>query len=137
MAARSARLPIVSNSPGIVEGEWDDQPHNQRRTWRAFFKRWRRSKELFRLEVVRTEAMSANDFFLIGRATAGRIQEGDAVVVDIGDRSVSTRVVSVDHTVQGDSSDSGGEFHMLMTLKLEGIGPGAGIEPGMVVRQPG
>ena len=127
----------MSNSPGIVEGEWDDQPHNQPKTWRAFFKRWRRSKELFRLEVVRTEAMSADDFFVIGRATAGRIQEGDAVLVDVGDQSVASRVISIDHTVQGDSSDGGDEFHMLMALKLDGIGPDSGIQPGTVIRQSG
>ncbi len=121
----------MSNSPGIVEGEWDDQPRN----WRTFFKRWRRSKELFQFEVVRTEAMSADDFFVIGRATAGRIQEGDAVVVDVGDQAVATRVISIDHTVQGDSGDGGEEFHMLMALKLDGIGPHSGIQPGTVIRQ--
>lgn len=113
-----------------MEGEWDDQPRN----WRTFFKRWRRSKELFQLEVVRTEAMSAGDFFVIGRATAGRVQEGDALVLDLGDQSISTRVISIDHTVQGDSGD---EFHMLMALKLDGIGPDSGIEPGTTIRQPG
>lgn len=118
----------MGNSPGIVEGEWDDQPHN----WRTFFKRWRRSKELFRLEVVRTEAMSADDFFVIGRATSGRVQEGDAVVVDVGDQPISSRVISIDHTVQDE-----GEFHMLMALKLDGIGPESGIEPGTIIRQPG
>lgn len=118
----------MSNSPGIVEGEWDDQPRN----WRTFFKRWRRSKELFQLEVVRTEAMSADDFFVIGRATSGRVQEGDAVVVEVGDQSISTRVISIDHTVQNDD-----EFHMLMALKLDGIGPDTGIEPGTIIRQPG
>ncbi|MDE0615224.1 MAG: hypothetical protein OXI32_12500 [bacterium] len=123
----------MSNSPGIVEGEWDDQPRN----WRTFFKRWRRSKELFRLEVVRTEAMSAGDFFVIGRATAGRVQEGDAVLVDVGDQAVATRVVSIDHTVQGDSGDGGDEFHMLMSLKLDGIGPDSGIQPGTIIRQRG
>ncbi len=123
----------MSNSPGIVEGEWDDQPRN----WRTFFKRWRRSKELFRLEVVRTEAMSADDFFVIGRATAGRVQVGDALVVDVGDQSISTSVVSIDHTVQGESGDGGDEFHMLMALKLDSIGPDAGIEPGTIIRQPG
>lgn len=123
----------MSNSPGIVEGEWDDQPRN----WRTFFKRWRRSKELFQLEVVRTEAMSADEFFVIGRATAGRVQVGDALVVDVGDQSVSTSVVSIDHTVQGDSGDGGDEFHMLMALKLDGIGPDTGIEPGTIIRQPG
>ncbi|WP_420432940.1 hypothetical protein [Candidatus Poriferisocius sp.] len=117
----------MSNSPGIVEGEWDDQPRN----WRTFFKRWRRSKELFRFEVVRTEAMSADDFFVIGRAASGRIKVGDAVAVDIGDQMISTRVTSIDHTVQNDE-----EFHMLMALKLEGIGPDSGIEPGAIVRQP-
>ncbi len=123
----------MSNSPGIVEGEWDDQPRN----WRTFFKRWRRSKELFQLEVVRTEAMTAGEFFVIGRATAGRVQVGDAVVVDVGDQAVATTVVSIDHTVQGDSGDGGDEFHMLMALKLDGIGPDSGIEPGTVIRQPG
>ena len=123
----------MSNSPGIVEGEWDDQPRN----WRTFFKRWRRSKELFCLEVVRTEAMSADDFFVIGRATAGRVQVGDALVVDVRDQSVSTSVVSIDHTVQGESGDGGDEFHMLMTLKLDGIGPDSGIEPGTIIRQAG
>ena len=123
----------MSSSPGIVEGEWDDQPRN----WRTFFKRWRRSKELFQLEVVRTEAMSADEFFVIGRATAGRVQVGDALVVDVGDQSVSTSVVSIDHTVQGDSGDGGDEFHMLMALKLDGIGPDTGIEPGTIIRQPG
>ncbi|WP_419925710.1 hypothetical protein [Candidatus Poriferisocius sp.] len=122
----------MSNSPGIVEGEWDDQPHNQRKTWRAYFKRWRRSKELFRFEAVRTEAMSADDFFVIGRATEGRVQEGDAVIVDVGEQSISTRVTSIDHAVQNDE-----EFHMLMALKLEGIGPDSGIVPGTVIRQPG
>lgn len=123
----------MSNSPGIVEGEWDDQPRN----WRTFFKRWRRSKELFQLEVVRTEAMTAGEFFVIGRATAGRVQVGDAVVVDVGDQAVATTVVSIDHTVQGDSGDGGDEFHMLMALKLDGIGPDSGIEPGTVIRQSG
>lgn len=123
----------MGTSSGIVEGEWDDQPRN----WRTFFKRWRRSKELFQLEVVRTEAMSADVFFVIGRATAGRVQEGDALVVDIGDQSISTRVVSIDHTVQGDSGDGGDEFHMLMALKLEGIGPESGVGPGTIVRQLG
>ena len=123
----------MSNSPGIVEGEWDDQPRN----WRTFFRRWRRSKELFRLEVVRTEAMSAGDFFVIGRAIAGRVQEGDALVVDVGDQAVATRVTSIDHTVQGDSGDGGDEFHMLMALKLDGIGPDSGIQPGTVIRQLG
>ena len=118
----------MGTSPGIVGGEWDDQPRN----WRTFFKRWRRSKELFHFEVVRTEAMSADDFFVIGRATAGRVQAGDALVVDIGDQSISTRVVSIDHTVQNDD-----EFHMLMALKLDGITPDSGIEPGTTVRQPG
>ena len=118
----------MGTSSGIVEGEWDDQPRN----WRTFFKRWRRSKELFRCEVVRTEAMSADEFFVIGRATAGRIQQGDALVVDIGDQPVSTRVVSVDHTVENQE-----EFHMLMALQLDGIGPDSGIEPGTVIRQPG
>ena len=118
----------MGTSSGIVEGEWDDQPHN----WRTFFKRWRRSKELFRLEVIRTEAMSSDDFFVIGRATAGRIQEGDALVVDVGDESVSTRVLSIDHTAKDE-----GEFHMLMALKLDGIGPDSGIEPGTIIRQPG
>ena len=116
----------MGTSPGIVEGEWDDQPRN----WRTFFKRWRRSKELFHFEVVRTEAMSADDFFVIGRATAGRVQEGDAVVVDVGDQSISTRVTAIDHTV-----DNQEEFHMLIALKLEGIGPDSGIEPGAVIRQ--
>ena len=123
----------MGTSSGIVEGEWEDQPRN----WRTFFKRWRRSKELFQLEVVRTEAMSADDFVVIGRATAGRAQEGDALVVDIGDQSISTRVLSIDHTVQGDSGDGGDEFHMLMALKLEGIGPDSGIGPGTIVRQLG
>ena len=123
----------MGTSPGIVEGEWDDQPRN----WRTFFKRWRRSKELFHFEVVRTEAMSAGDFYVIGRATAGRIQEGDALVVDVGDQAVATRVISIDHTVQGDSSDGGDEVHMLMALKLEGIGPDSGIQPGTTIRQPG
>ena len=118
----------MSNSPGIVEGEWDDQPHN----WRTFFKRWRRSKELFRFEVVRTESMSADEFFVVGRATAGRIQEGEVLVVDVGEEEVLTQVVSVDHTVQNDD-----EFHMLMALKLDGIGPDSGIEPGTTIRQPG
>ncbi|MCY3578701.1 MAG: hypothetical protein OXH53_15445 [bacterium] len=118
----------MSNSPGIVEGEWDDQPRN----WRSFFKRWRRSKELFRLEVVRTEAMSADDFFVIGRATAGRIQVGDALVVDSGGGPIGTYVVSIDHTVQNDD-----EFHMLMALKLDGIGPDSGIGPGTIIRQSG
>lgn len=121
----------MSNSPGIVEGEWDDQPRN----WRTFFKRWRRSNELFRLEVVRAEAMSADDFFVVGRATAGRVQEGDALLVDVGDQTVATRVISIDHTVQGDGG--GDEFHMLMALKLDGIGPDSGIEPGSIIRQPG
>ena len=123
----------MGTSPGIVEGEWDDQPRN----WKTFFKRWRRSKELFRLEVVRTEAMSAGEFFVIGRATAGRVQVGDALVVDVGDQSVSTSVVSIDHTVQGDSGEGGGEFHMLTALKLDGIGPDSGIDPGTIIRQPG
>ena len=123
----------MSNSPGIVEGEWDDQPRN----WRTFFKRWRRSKELFQLEVVRTEAMSADEFFVIGRATAGRVQVGDALVVDGGDRSITTRVISIDHTVQGDSGDGGDEFHMLMALKLDGIGSDSGIQPGTTIRQSG
>ena len=123
----------MGTSPGIVEGEWDDQPRN----WRTFFKRWRRSKELLHFEVVRTEAMSAGDFYVIGRATAGRVQEGDALVVDVGDQAVATRVISIDHTVQGDSSDGGDEFHMLMALKLEGIGPDSGIQPGTTIRQPG
>lgn len=117
----------MGTSSGIVEGEWDDQPRN----WKTFFKRWRRSKELFRLEVVRTEAMSADDFFVIGRATAGRAREGDALVVDIGDQAVATRVISIDHTVQSDD-----EFHMLTALKLDGIGPDSGIEPGTIIRQP-
>ena len=123
----------MSNSSGIVEGEWDDQPRN----WRTFYKRWRRSKELFRLEVVRTEAMSADDFFVIGRAAAGRVQEGDALIVDLGDQAVATRVVSIDHTVRDDSGDGGDEFQMLMALKLDGIGPDSGIEPGTTIRQPG
>ena len=123
----------MSNSPGIVEGEWDDQPRN----WRTFFTRWRRSKELFRLEVVRTEAMSDDDFFVIGRATAGRIKPGDALVVDAGGGAVGTRVVSIDHAVQGDSGVGGDEFHMLMALKLDSIGPDSGIGPGTVIRQPG
>lgn len=116
----------MSNSPGIVEGEWDDQPHN----WRTFFKRWRRSKELFRFEVVRTEAMSADDFFVIGRAASGRVQAGDAVVVDVGDQPISTRVTAIDHTVENQE-----EFHMLIALKLDGIGPDSGIRPGTVIRQ--
>ena len=74
----------MGTSPGIVEGEWDDQPRN----WRTFFKRWRQSKELFRFEVVRTEAVSAEGFFVIGRAIAGRVQEGDALVVDVGEEPV-------------------------------------------------
>lgn len=123
----------MGTSPGIVEGEWDDQPRN----WKTFFKRWRRSKELFRLEVVRTEAMSADNFYVIGQPTAGRVQEGDALVADIGDQAVATRVISIDHTVQGDSGDDGDEFHMLMSLKLDGIGPDSGIEPGTIIRQPG
>lgn len=118
----------MSNSPGIVEGEWDDQPRN----WRTFFKRWRRSKELLQFEVVRTEAMSADDFFVIGRATSGRVQEGDALVVDVSDQPIATRVISIDHTVQNDD-----EFHMLMALKLDGIGPDSGIGPGTIIRQPG
>ena len=116
----------MSNSPGIVEGEWDDQPHN----WRTFFKRWRRSKELFRFEVVRTDAMSADDFLVIGRATSGRIQAGDAVVVDVGDQPISTRVTAIDHTVENQE-----EFHMLIALQLEGIGPDTGIQPGTILRQ--
>ena len=118
----------MSNSPGIVEGEWDDQPHN----WRTFFKRWRKGKELFRFEVVRTEAMSADEFFVIGRATEGRVQVGDTLVVDVGDQPVSTRVTSIDHTVQNE-----GDFHMLMALQLDGIGPDSGIQPGTIIRQPG
>ena len=117
----------MGTSPGIVEGEWDDQPRN----WRTFFRRWRRSKELFQLEVVRTEAMSADDFFVIGRATAGRVQEGDALVVDVGAQAVATTVVSIDHTVQNDDG-----FHMLMALKLDGIGPDSDIQPGTTIRQP-
>ena len=118
----------MGSKPGIVEGEWDHQPHN----WRTFFRRWRRSRELFRLEVVRTEAMSADDFFVIGRAVAGRVQEGDALRVEVGDQAVATRVVSIDHTVHDE-----GEFLVLMALKLDGIGPESGIEPGTVIRQPG
>ena len=118
----------MGTSSGIVEGEWDDQPHN----WRTFFKRWRQGKELFRFEVVRTEAMSAEDFFVIGRATAGLVKVGDTLVVDVGEGSVSTRVVSIDHTVQNE-----GEFHMLVALQLHGIGPDTGIEPGTIIRQPG
>ena len=60
-----------------------------------------------------------------------------ALVVDLGDQSISTRVISIDHTVQGDSGDGGDEFHMLMALKLDGIGPDSGIEPGTIIRQPG
>lgn len=123
----------MSNSPGIVEGEWDDQPRN----WRTFFKRWRRSKELFRFEVVRTEAMSPDEFFVIGRAAAGLVQVGDALVVDAEDGPIGTYVVSIDHTVQGDSGEGGDEFHMLMALKLDSIGPDTGIEPGTTIRQPG
>ncbi|WP_419850979.1 hypothetical protein [Candidatus Poriferisocius sp.] len=124
----------MGTSPGIVEGEWDDQPHN----WKTFFKRWRRSKELFRLEVVRTETMSADDFFVIGRPTAGRVlRAGDALVVDIGDEPVPTRVVSIDHAAQGDSGEGGDDFHMLLVLKLDGIGPDSGVEPGTIIRQPG
>jgi len=37
-------------------------------------------------------------------------------------------------TVQGDGGD---EFHMLMALKLDGIGPDSGIQPGTIIRQPG
>ncbi len=123
----------MSNSPGIVEGEWDDQPRN----WRTFFRRWRRSRELFRLEVVRTEAMSDDDFFVIGRATAGRVKPGDALVVDAADRSLATRVISIDHAVQGDSGEEGHDFHMLTALQLDGIGPDSGIGPGTTIRQPG
>ncbi|WP_419919489.1 hypothetical protein [Candidatus Poriferisocius sp.] len=115
----------MGSSPGIVEGEWDDQPHN----WRTFFKRWRRREESFRFEVVRTQAMSGEDFFVIGRAVAGRVREGDALVVEVGDEAVPTRVVSIDHTVQDDD-----EFHMLMALKLDGIGPDSGIGPGTTIR---
>ena len=123
----------MGTSSGIVEGEWDDQPRN----WKTFFKRWRRSKELFCFEVVRAEAMSADDFFIIGRATAGRVQEGDALVIDADGGPISTHVISIDHTVQGDSGDSGDEFHMLMALKLDGITPDTNITPGTTIRQPG
>ena len=122
----------MGTSPGIVEGEWDDQPRN----WRSFFKRWRRSKELFRFEVVRTEAMSADDFFVIGRATSGRVQEGDALVIDADGGPIPTHVISIDHTVQNDSAD-GGEFHMLIALKLDGITPDSNITPGTTIHQPG
>ena len=49
---------------------------------------------------------------------------------------ISTHVISIDHTVQNDSAD-GGEFHMLMALKLDGITPASNITPGTTIHQPG
>ncbi len=115
----------MGSSPGIVEGEWDDQPRN----WRTFLKRWRRSKEPFRFEVVRTEAMSAEAFFVIGRTITGRVRQGDGLVVEVGDEAIPTRVASIDHTVADDD-----EFRMLMALRLDDIDSDSGVQPGTVIR---
>ncbi len=112
-------------TPEIVEGEWDDQPRN----WRTFFRRWRRSRERLEFEVVRTEAMSAEAFFVIGRVVCGQVGVGDALVVEAGDEKVTTLCLSIDHTVQNDD-----EFHVYTALQLEGIGSDSGIEPGTVIR---
>ncbi|WP_420638021.1 hypothetical protein [Candidatus Poriferisocius sp.] len=117
----------MGSTPGVVKGEWDDQPHN----WRTFFRRWRRGKEPFRFEVVRTEAMSAEAFFVIGRSVSGRVQPGDPVVVQTGDSMIATRVASIDHTVQDE-----GEFHMLMALQLDDVGPDTAISPGDIIHHP-
>ncbi|MCY4256737.1 MAG: hypothetical protein OXE04_00370 [bacterium] len=121
----------MTSTSRIVDGEWENQPHN----WKTFFRRWRRSRERFRLEVVRTEAMSAEDFFVIGRATAGRVQEGSRVLVHIAEEPVVSQVLSIDNTTQGHSEDSGEDFQMLLTLKLAGIGPDSGVQPGTIVQQ--
>ncbi|MXW42323.1 MAG: hypothetical protein F4138_04685 [Acidimicrobiia bacterium] len=119
----------MGNYLGIVEGEWEDQPHN----WKTFFKRWQRSKEKLRFEVIRTEAMSQEDFFVIGRAICGRVQVGDKVLVQVGDKPIASKIMSIDHSVQGDSDAHKGEFHMLIALKLTNINPNSGVIAGTII----
>ncbi len=121
----------MASQSGIVEGEWEHQPRN----WRTFFRRWRRSQEQFRFEVIRTESMSSKDFFVIGRTTSGSIKAGSKVRIQLGEESVLSQVISIDQTVQGQGGTDGEDFHMLLALKLADVGPDSGIEPGMIIQQ--